>query len=505
MPDRSSADGAAAGVPFAGDDTRVRSERYRWVLTEWRRLMCLAAILAADWIGLALCLGLAWLLRGVLLERIFPDFSPLFPLSVYLSNLYFFAPWLVAFSASHLYTRRFLFGEEARAVVRATTAGAVLASMLIFAQHSGVRISRAVIGLLWVEGCVVLPFGRYLTKRVLTRASLWTKRVLLIGCNDTAQEICASVRGDTSLGYQPVAFVDRQPSSGRTLDGLPIVGPYDQLPAIIRALHVRDIVVALPDASRDELKAVVTACEGHVESIRIVSDTIGLTSVGVETEHAGGYLLLIMPWNLAKPWNAMAKRCFDIIGACALLVVAAPLLVCIALVVWADSGRPVFYIQERIGRHGRRFRCYKFRTMYDDASSRLASHLARTPGARDEWQRYAKLRSLDPRITRSGRWLRRFSLDELPQLINVLRDDMSLVGPRPYLLKELAESPDTARTILKAAPGLTGLWQVSGRNRLTLAQRLRLDEYYVRNWSAWLDLVILVRTGAAWLRGHGAY
>jgi undecaprenyl-phosphate galactose phosphotransferase len=143
--------------------------------------------------------------------------------------------------------------------------------------------------------------------------------------------------------------------------------------------------------------------------------------------------------------------------------------------------------------------------MYADNQRRLQDYLAGSPAAKSEWEHFAKLKAYDPRVTRVGKLLRRFSLDELPQLVNILRGEMSLVGPRPYLPRETERMGDFAETILKAPPGVTGLWQVSGRNELTFDQRLRLDEYYVRNWSLWMDIIVLVKTIGAVLRGKGAY
>lgn len=153
----------------------------------------------------------------------------------------------------------------------------------------------------------------------------------------------------------------------------------------------------------------------------------------------------------------------------------------------------------------RAFGCVKFRTMYIDADRRLRMYLAQDPESRAEWERFAKLKSFDPRVTRVGRVLRRISLDEIPQLVNVFRKQMSLVGPRPYLPSETGRMSEFAETILRTPPGITGVWQVSGRNELTCDQRLRLDDCYVRNWSLWMDVVVLLRTVGAVMRRAGAY
>jgi lipopolysaccharide/colanic/teichoic acid biosynthesis glycosyltransferase len=210
-------------------------------------------------------------------------------------------------------------------------------------------------------------------------------------------------------------------------------------------------------------------------------------------------------WNLTKPRNLALKRTFDMIVATAAGIVLAPLLILIALAIRLDSPGPVLFVQDRLGRGWRRFPRLKFRTMHVDNDRRLREHPGQTPEARAEWERILMLKSIDPGVTRVGRILRRLSLDKLPQLVNVMNGHMSLVGPRPYLPSETQCMGDIAETILKVPPGLTGLWQVSGRNQLTFNQRLRLDKYYVRNWSLWMDIVVLGKTTGAVLHRLWAF
>jgi undecaprenyl-phosphate galactose phosphotransferase len=199
------------------------------------------------------------------------------------------------------------------------------------------------------------------------------------------------------------------------------------------------------------------------------------------------------------------KRFFDIVIASILCLLLSPLLLLVALAIRLDSRGPVLFYQDRLGKGRQAFRCVKFRTMHVDGDERLRIYLAAHPERRAEWDRYAKLRSFDPRVTRVGHVLRRISLDELPQMLNVLRAEMSLVGPRPYLPREMAEMRAAVDTIFDAAPGVTGLWQVSGRNELTFEQRLALDEFYVRNRSLWMDTTVLLKTIGAVMRRDGAY
>ncbi|MBN1946772.1 MAG: sugar transferase [Bradymonadales bacterium] len=198
------------------------------------------------------------------------------------------------------------------------------------------------------------------------------------------------------------------------------------------------------------------------------------------------------------------KRPADILFALGILLLLFPFLLLIALLIKLDSQGPVLYPCSRVGRGGRTFRFYKFRSMHENTSGQLKAIMESSPHISGEYLAYHKIRR-DPRVTRMGHFLRRFSLDELPQVINVLKGDMSLIGPRPYLIEELPELEEKARIILSIRPGLTGLWQVSGRNRLSFERRIELDSYYALHWSLKLDITILARTLPVVIKGEGAY
>jgi Undecaprenyl-phosphate galactose phosphotransferase WbaP len=198
------------------------------------------------------------------------------------------------------------------------------------------------------------------------------------------------------------------------------------------------------------------------------------------------------------------KRCLDVAAAAWALVVLSPVLAACALLVKFSSPGPVLFSQPRVGRRGRLFRMWKFRTMFQNGDEILARHLENDPAAREEWRRYYKLKK-DPRVTPVGRILRRYSLDELPQFWNVLRGDMSLVGPRPYLEREVAPYAHEIGPVIAVRPGLTGLWQISGRNRTTFEERLRMDQRYFTGWSLRNDLAILLKTVRVVCTGDGAY
>jgi Undecaprenyl-phosphate galactose phosphotransferase WbaP len=232
------------------------------------------------------------------------------------------------------------------------------------------------------------------------------------------------------------------------------------------------------------------------DSIYVVPKLWGLPMMNL---HVDGFLrervmMLKLSNNLAKPWNIWLKRGFDLVVGTAVALFGIPVGLLLGVLIKMDSAGPALFVQERLGYRGENFRCLKFRTMHANGEARLVQYFERFPHAANEWHKYAKLRTYDPRVTSLGRFLRRWSLDEFPQLLNVLKGEMSLVGPRPYLPQERGRIGVDLPTILAARPGMTGLWQVSGRNQMTLEDRVQLEAWYVRNWTVWLDCIILAKT-----------
>lgn len=229
--------------------------------------------------------------------------------------------------------------------------------------------------------------------------------------------------------------------------------------------------------------------------------------MGAPTSERNERVLIALPAK-ALSWPALdatAKRFMDLLLSGLALLVALPIFVVVAAAIVLDSNGPALYPDKRLGKHGRLFTCYKFRTMYSNGNAILDQYLDSHPEALAEWKKFKKLRSYDPRVTRIGRLLRALSLDELPQLWNVIRGEMSLVGPRPYLPREYEEMGSFRESILSVAPGITGLWQVSGRNELSFRQRLRLEAWYARHRSVGLDVQLLLRTVGVVLVRRGAY
>lgn len=449
--------------------------------------LCVLALLLSDLGALVTALVGAVGVRNAILPALSPAFSrSTYPVSHYLQLWWLPLAFLGAAAYAGLYTRRLPRWEEIRRGLGAATVGAVLAFALVSAGKLQEEVSRPVLVLTWLGYLGTLPAFRGLTKRALFALGLWRRRALVVGEVGTAQAVSSALRRDPSLGYEVVG----------------IVPDWEQAPEAAARWGAREVVVLSSGLGSSDVLRVVEALRPVAENVLLVPDlaqipVLGLEALGLFDE---GTVLLRVPNTLLHPWNGILKRAMDLVMGSLFALLSLPVVLIAALLVKLDSPGPVFHVEPRIGRGGRRFPCIKLRTMYLDASERLAAHLAEDPRAREEWERYRKLRSYDPRVTRVGRFLRRWSLDEIPQLWNVLRGEMSLVGPRPYLPEELQLL--NANGMLDVSPGLTGLWQVSGRNALDFQTRQLLDRWYVGNWSPWLDLLILLRTPFAVLRGE---
>jgi Undecaprenyl-phosphate galactose phosphotransferase WbaP len=272
----------------------------------------------------------------------------------------------------------------------------------------------------------------------------------------------------------------------------------------IRSSGVRHAIVAAPELSQSEFAAVIERGGNAFPHLILIPDTDFIWKEGTYTRDLMGILGIQVRNNLLDSGSRIAKRTIDLASSTLLTLFLLPLMAIISILIVVESGFPVFYFQKRLGHGGRTFHMWKFRTMMQNSAALLEHHLASNSELQKEWAEYQKLR-VDPRVTRVGRVLRKTSLDELPQLWNIIKGEMSLVGPRPIVKSEVSKYHAAYSAYVKTTPGLTGLWQVSGRNRTTYPERVAYDTYYVRNWSVWMDIYLLAKTVGAVLTGDGAY
>jgi Undecaprenyl-phosphate galactose phosphotransferase WbaP len=391
--------------------------------------------------------------------------------------------------------------QELRLLSRGTTLAFMLLLVAASSPIADWMHARSMLVVDWVLLLVAVPLMRALLRVICARRGWWGCPVVVMGPVSTTRTVIKALQRQSWLGLKPVGLLDDEPESRGRIRGVPVLGAISQGPKIARDWGVRYAIVAMPGIHREKLLDLIDhGCQGFTH-VLVIPNLVGLSSLWVTTREVGGVLGLEVRCGLSSRTSRLAKRGLDLLLTIPITLMALPLLALITLLIKLDSPGAVVFAQKRPGVWGKPFKIFKFRTMHVDAAERM-KHL--TPAQKAEFAQHGKIRH-DPRVTRVGHWLRRFSLDELPQLWNVLRGDMSLVGPRPYLKSQLKQLRGYQKTIFRVQPGLTGIWQVSGRSKTSFCERLQMDVYYVRNWSVWLDVSILARTGWALIRGTGAY
>lgn len=451
---------------------------------------------------------LAYMLRDALLPSLIQRYAeiPLQPFSTFLKHYYMAAIWVLVFAYEKLYVKRYSFWEEVKILTKSATLSSFLVIISIFMTKTESQFSRTVVLLAWILSLALFPMMRAAVKTILFSFNIWKKKFLILGVHQTSLSIVENIRKNRTLGYEVMAFIDDDPAKiGKTFLGIKALGPISELENIAKSYGSKDIMVVTPHLPRKSIKKILTMCENVSESMWLIPRSGDFITEGVNIEVIGDILCLYIKRNLTKPWNVLIKTVSDIFFTLFILFFTWPLLALIALAIRLESKGSVIYVQKRVGRNRRVFEMYKFRSMYLDNEQILKDYLQSHPEAVAEWQTYKKLKNHDPRVTRVGRFIRKFSLDELPQLFNILKGEMSLVGPRPYIPEELVSREDASKTIARVKPGLTGLWQVSGRSDVGFEDRLAIDEYYIRNWSLWMDITILLRSFMAAFSSRGAY
>lgn len=395
--------------------------------------------------------------------------------------------------------------EELRRQTYAVVATLAATAIFGFALHYEQTLSRLLIVSSFLGLLVLAPFVRYLVKRELHRVGLWGRSVVVLGSGEPGARLVKLLREEWQLGYKPVAVFDSTmaPVDG-LLEGVPYRGNLIDAMFSDWEQEADTAIFAMPYTRRERLAKYVGWASGRFRHVMIIPNLSGVTNSAVVARDLAGTFGVEIRYNLLNPWALRTKRVLDLAATTVGGILILPLIAVLCLLVWAESGGSIFYKDLRTGRDGKLFSCLKFRTMVPDAEAMLQRMLEENEEMREEYAEYHKLRD-DPRVTRVGRFLRKTSLDELPQLWNVLAGEMSLVGPRPYLPRESGDIGDTQGEILRVPPGITGPWQVAGRNAASFGERVQMDAHYVRDWSVWLDLVLLARTAKCVLSGSDAY
>ena len=393
--------------------------------------------------------------------------------------------------------------ELGKQVAAAAYAGLILAAGTVLLTSS-LPLPRSVLLLLVGLSTVLLPLGRALSKRLLHRLTLWGRPVVILGAGQSGRRVAESLRRTPLTGLQPLALFDDDPAKrGKRIGELRVRGSLQEADIFAEHHGVGHAIIAIPSLSPGALTKLIDTKGKSFRQVQFVPELIDLPIEEVSARNLGGMLALEIRNGLYLRRNRLFKRVIDLLGATIGGLMIAPLLLLLYLWVRFDSRGPGFYWSERIGEGGRHFRCLKFRTMFVGAEGELEALLSERPGLRTEWEANHKLHH-DPRITRVGQFLRETSLDELPRLWNVLKGEMSLVGPRPIVEAEIEKYDQVFGSYQVVQPGMPGYWQVSGRSDTSYTHRTDLDSFYVRNWSLWFDIIILVKTLPAVLQRRGA-
>ncbi|MBM3129811.1 MAG: undecaprenyl-phosphate glucose phosphotransferase [Chloroflexi bacterium] len=367
---------------------------------------------------------------------------------------------------------------------------------LVFSRAMYVYAALLIVVLLAIERIV-----RRVARARLRQRGIGVDRVLIVGAGEAGRALMRNIVAQPELAYQVVGFVDDDPEKNQTDIGrFQALGGTEQLPRLLKELAVNEVIVTLPWIARDKITRIMNLCQRYNLTAKLVPDLFQLSLSRVTIDDVGGIPLIAIREPQLGMVDAVIKRLMDLFFGSLLFLIAAPIMLVIAILIRLDSPGTIIFTQKRIGQYGHEFVTHKFRSMRQGAEKEQAA----LNGLNEATGPLFKIRD-DPRRTRVGRWIRRMSLDELPQLLNVLRGEMSIVGPRPPTPEEVEQYQEWHKRRLDVRPGITGLSQVSGRSDLTFDETAMLDIYYIENWSPWMDLNIMLKTVPTVLLARGAY
>jgi Undecaprenyl-phosphate galactose phosphotransferase WbaP len=384
-----------------------------------------------------------------------------------------------------------------------------------FLTHGGIMVSRYIQYVAFDSVSVAFIFSflfslvllivcRDITHNIIKWSKAKGIPAVVFGAGPAGQLVVNRMLKAKRVGYQPVIILDDDLSTGDFYRDIPIIHDTNLGPELVRRYKIKMAIVAMPNLSPGEMTRMINNSVSAFRYNVLIPDFSRVSNIWMSVRDFDGVLGFATSHRLKMFWNLALKRFIDLTLVILGGLVILPLLLLIALLVKVSSPGPALYGHKRLGLNGKHFKAYKFRSMVMDADKKLQALLDSDPKLKKEWEASHKLKN-DPRITLIGKFLRRTSFDEFPQLINILKGEMSLVGPRPVTDPEIEKYGENAHRVLTVRPGLTGLWQVSGRSDTDYAERVSYDLYYLQNWSAWLDLWILYRTMGVMVKGRGAY
>lgn len=475
------------------------------------KVIAVTSLVFIDLVGLLAALSLSYYLRIHILPQFFSIFPATMPPELADKIYWVLGVNILCLAYAGLYSKRLPFWREIKRLLGAISLGFILVLAAVSLAKLGGEVSRTVLVEAYIIALFILPLSRYLGKTILAQVGIWKEPLIIMGTGKTGQIVAEALVNDKYLGYTIAGFItdDNQRKKGSLKingDKYPVLGRFSDAANILNSTGIRRVVVAAPELPGQELVSLTNQLQPYTRSILVVPDLFGIPGISGEVDYFFDEQIIAFRTrnNLASGVNIVTKRMFDIVVGFILLILLLPILLIIALAIKLDSPGPVGFSHKRVGRGGREFNCYKFRSMVANAQVVLAEILEKDPTLKEEWERDFKLKN-DPRVTRVGKILRKTSLDELPQIFNVIKGEMSLVGPRPIVNDEIEKFGHYASDYFMVLPGMTGLWGVSGRSDIDYDERVRLEAWYVRNWSLWLDISLLFRTLGVVIGKKGAY
>lgn len=478
----------------------ILDEFENWYRERYRRTsssLTTSFLILADMISIMLCIG-----GGFFLIRIFYGGISFYSFVTYWPYL---PAFIVIFLIYNLYPGTSLApAEELRRITYSSLivhTGIILSRFIYYLEFDTVSAAFSVSFVFSIMGLLA---GRSVMRRFLSVTGLGGIPAVIYGAGYTGRAVVDRLLASKYAGYIPVLILDDDIEKGSEYRGIPIINDTKLGPEIVRRFNIKMAIVAMPSLSQRPLKNLISYSVSAFRYNVLIPDIFSITNIWMSVRDFGGILGFATSHRLNMFWNLWIKRLMDLSITLIGSIILFPLLLCIVLLIKVSSPGPVLYSQERIGQKGKTFRTYKFRSMVSDADERLKELLAQDKRAREEWEQNQKLKN-DPRITLIGKLLRKTSLDEIPQFINVLRGEMSLIGPRPIVKAEIKKYGSDFQRVFSIKPGLTGLWQVSGRSDTNYTDRVSFDTYYLQSWSVWLDIWIIGKTMGVILRGNGAY
>lgn len=415
--------------------------------------------------------------------------------------------YLIFLNIEQTYTRQMQFWRIIANIFKANLYSVATGVFIMYVVQIADTTSRLYTTLLAIFSFFFIVLFRYIAKKsLMERIGILGEPLLLMGAGKTAEIILEHLQEDIGMSYRFIGYLEDHEPNRSVAEALPWLGKFADAEAVIRKTGVQKVMVAAPGLSQEQIQDVIYDLQPLVKTISFIPDmgTLPLNTMDIESLIDGHLVMFRMRNNLTNRANRFIKFVFDWVGTLIGSILISPLLVGIALWIRRDSPGPIIFSQKRVGQNGKMFNCYKFRTMYKDAEEQLHDILEMDEGLRKEWEANFKLKN-DPRVTRSGDFLRRTSLDELPQIFNVLKGEMSLVGPRPIVRKEIPYYGKYIDDYYMVRPGITGMWQTSGRSDTDYKERVQMDSWYVRNWNFWFDIVLLWRTMKVVIQQKGAY